>query len=357
MPRVSSHAGAMKRTWVFGMLLFAVLTARLDALCQPWTVVKTGTSHTIVVPISAKVVAEGISLTSGDYIGTFYDSAGTLVCAGLERWTGSSISVTAFGDDGTTPVKDGFRTGEEFAWKIWRHGDNKTFDASATYEPTGGIVTNTNTYATNGISSISALSGPPVNQPASLGATIAASGRVTVEWKTFGELQNKGFEVQKSPQSPDAYQTITNSFVPGQGTTSIPHTYSFVDPLSSAGVWYYRIRQIDSGGAITNSEGIRVDVLTEIGRNTVQREFMLSQNYPNPANPTTMIRFEVPFSSFISLKVYNTAGEQVGTLVDGEKAAGTYDVRFNGQGLASGIYFYRLRANNVEFTKKLSLIR
>ena len=296
-------------------------------------------------------------MTNGDYIGVFCDDGGNLVCAGYEVWTGSSISVSAFGNDATTPAKDGFANGEEFRWKIWRHGDNKTFDANAVYQPVGGIITNTNRYSTNGISSVSALSGPLVNQPVSLAATVGMSGRVTLEWTTFGELQNKGFEVQKSPQSPDTYQTIPNSFVPGQGTTSIPHTYGFADLQSSAGVWYYRIRQIDSGGAVHNSEGIRVDVLTGIHSNTVQRELMLSQNYPNPANPTTTIRFEVPFTSFISLKVYDTAGQEVAVLTDGERLAGTYSVRFNGQKLASGTYFYRLRAGDVESTKKLLLIR
>jgi hypothetical protein len=72
----------------------------------PWSYTNTGTSHTIIIPITANPRIDGIPLTNGDYIGVFYDSSGTLECGGYEMWTAGSISVAAFGDDPLTPGRD-----------------------------------------------------------------------------------------------------------------------------------------------------------------------------------------------------------------------------------------------------------
>jgi hypothetical protein len=89
----------------------------------------------------------------------------------------------------------------------------------------------------------------------------------------------------------------------------------------------------------------------------VPENFMLSQNYPNPFNPTTEIGYTIPRTNQISLKVYNTQGQEVATLFDGVQQAGNYVATFDGAGLASGVYFYRLQAGNVVLTKKLVLMR
>lgn len=87
------------------------------------------------------------------------------------------------------------------------------------------------------------------------------------------------------------------------------------------------------------------------------KSFELSQNYPNPFNPTTQIKYSVPQSSYISLKVYNLLGEEVATLFEGFRNPGEYTITFNGNGLASGVYLYQLKANNFLETKKLVLMR
>jgi hypothetical protein len=85
--------------------------------------------------------------------------------------------------------------------------------------------------------------------------------------------------------------------------------------------------------------------------------FRLEQNYPNPFNPTTTIRYALPRRSHVSLTVYTTLGQQVATLVNESQDAGYHDVRFDGSGLASGVYFCRLKAGGYVETKKLLLAR
>jgi hypothetical protein len=86
-------------------------------------------------------------------------------------------------------------------------------------------------------------------------------------------------------------------------------------------------------------------------------EFALSQNYPNPFNPTTTIRYSLPWRVQVTLSVYNTLGQWVAQLINGECAAGTHEVQFSASGLASGVYFYRIHAGAFVQTRKFVLLR
>ena len=90
--------------------------------------------------------------------------------------------------------------------------------------------------------------------------------------------------------------------------------------------------------------------------------FKLFQNYPNPFNPSTIINYSIPDAGTssmksVQLKVYDILGREVATLVNEEKTAGNYKVTFDAQNLASGIYFYRLKAGNYISVKKMILLR
>jgi len=87
----------------------------------------------------------------------------------------------------------------------------------------------------------------------------------------------------------------------------------------------------------------------------IARQYTLSQNYPNPFNQTTIINYSIVTTTDVSLKVYDIAGNEVAMLVNSKQPGGFYRVRFDGCGLASGIYLYQLRAVNFEMTKKLIL--
>jgi len=87
------------------------------------------------------------------------------------------------------------------------------------------------------------------------------------------------------------------------------------------------------------------------------KAFGLDQNFPNPFNPSTQIRFALPKASHVNLAVYNISGQRVVTLIDSDGQAGYHTVNLNANGLASGIYFYRLTAGNFTETKKMILLR
>jgi len=89
----------------------------------------------------------------------------------------------------------------------------------------------------------------------------------------------------------------------------------------------------------------------------IPEEFRLSQNYPNPQNPTSTITYDLPKASYVTLNIYNTLGQQVASLVNEQKQSGRYDVRFDGSKLPSGVYFYRLTAGEFIQTKKMVIIK
>jgi len=89
----------------------------------------------------------------------------------------------------------------------------------------------------------------------------------------------------------------------------------------------------------------------------LQGAYRLEQNYPNPFNPTTVISYQLPVSSIVQLKIYNLLGQEIAILVNEEKLAGRYEVKFNSENLSSGTYFYKLTAGNFSETKKMILMK
>ncbi|MGK9370176.1 T9SS type A sorting domain-containing protein, partial [Melioribacter sp. Ez-97] len=118
-------------------------------------------------------------------------------------------------------------------------------------------------------------------------------------------------------------------------------------------------------GAIINGQqyGTIVSVEDENIEHSIPGKFILENNYPNPFNPTTTIRFSIPRSrqgnsySNVKLVVYDPLGREVVTLVDEQKSAGTYDVTFNAKGLSSGVYYYSLISGTKIITKPMVLIK
>jgi len=178
-------------------------------------------------------------------------------------------------------------------------------------------------------------------------ANVNDQGNVVLNWSTATELNNQMFEIERKTEEG---QYVTIGYVDGQGTTTEPQEYSYIDNTVETGTFFYRLKQIDFGGRYEYSDEIEVEVLGPL-------TFGLEQNYPNPFNPSTSIEYSVPENGFVKLSVYNLVGEEVIVLVNETVNAGFYEVTFNAAGLPSGIYFYRLQAGSFIETKKMVLMK
>ncbi len=185
----------------------------------------------------------------------------------------------------------------------------------------------------------------------------AGPTNVRLEWVTLTEVNNFGFEVEKSARTQTGYKAVLDSFLPGHGTTVERHVYLFTDANATQGTWFYRLKQIDLDGAIHYSDAIHVEVYTGVSEESPPEEFALIQNFPNPFNPSTTIKYEVPKTSHVSLSVYDVLGRQVFVLVDERMEVGVYEVRCDASALSSGVYFYRLRADAFVSTKRMSVVK
>jgi hypothetical protein len=179
-------------------------------------------------------------------------------------------------------------------------------------------------------------------------SAIIKEGAILLSWETATEVNNYGFEVQRSVTT-DKWDVL--GFVEGQGNSNSPKEYSFLDSeVSSAGTYSYRLKQIDNDGSYEFSKTIEVNLGSPI-------KFELSQNYPNPFNPSTTISFNLAESGRVILKIYNLMGEEITTLVEGFREAGIHSFSFNAEGYPSGMYLYRLSTNGFTETKKMLFMK
>jgi hypothetical protein len=159
-------------------------------------------------------------------------------------------------------------------------------------------------------------------------------GKVILNWRTSTETNNQGFDVEQSSDSKN-FEKI--GFVPGFGTTTESHSYSYTTNVQNSERQYFRLRQVDFDGSYEFSN--IVEVLAP-----VPASYNISQNYPNPFNPSTKISFEVPASAKIKITVYNALGQKISDLTDRQYSAGRYDLIFQAGNLSSGLYFYTIEA-------------
>jgi hypothetical protein len=176
----------------------------------------------------------------------------------------------------------------------------------------------------------------------------ASADVVTLDWTTATELNNRGFNIERSSEK-NEWRTI--GFIEGKGTTSEPQHYLYSDRLSDvkSNKLYYRLKQIDNDGTYKYSNIVEVGIAPS--------SFTLSQNYPNPFNPSTKIKYSIPQSSKVVVKVFDMLGKEVTTLVNEEKQAGTYELTWNAQDMPSGVYTYSIKAGSYTAVKKMVLIK
>ena len=202
------------------------------------------------------------------------------------------------------------------------------------------------------------LDGPLPISLSSFAAAPSSPGTVTLRWTTTSETNNYGFLVERKTGSDSTFTPLAGSFVAGHGTTITSEQYQYTDLTSPHAVLSYRLKQINLDGTFHYSEALVIDLSRTPDVQQAPAVFSLHQNYPNPCNPSTVIEFSVAKPGRATLTVYNTLGESVATLFDGEAAPGNlYRTKFDGTGIASGVYFYRLAAGESTSVHRLLLIR
>ena len=214
-----------------------------------------------------------------------------------------------------------------------------------------------NSYTTSDYSNQSSALTPIPVELISFNALVEKDRKVKISWSTATETNNKGFDVERK-MNQGAWEKI--GYVPGKGTTTEISKYYFSDELQKkvySGEILYRLIQTDFNGVISYSDEISVTV------NFIPTEYALHPNFPNPFNPSTTIRYDLPEPSRVKLLVYNALGEVVTEIVNEVQEVGYYEKVWNASDKASGLYILVMQAEgtnvskNFKSAKKMLLIK
>ncbi|HZW39224.1 MAG TPA: T9SS type A sorting domain-containing protein [Ignavibacteriaceae bacterium] len=175
---------------------------------------------------------------------------------------------------------------------------------------------------------------------------IIKENNVELNWITETEVNSFSFEIEK--QVSNVWEKIGE--VKANGNSNSEKFYSFVDKVQTSDNITYRLKMIDADGSYKYSK------IVEVGINNPSK-FLLNQNYPNPFNPSTIISFNVPEKSNVTLKVFDMLGNEVATLINEVKDAGYYNIDFDGSRLTSGIYVYELSHGVYRSIRKMTLLK
>jgi len=166
----------------------------------------------------------------------------------------------------------------------------------------------------------------------------AVNNKVTLKWSTATELNNQGFEIERNGK--------VIGFISGNGTSTSPHAYTYVDIVSGT-EFKYRLRQIDYDGSVSYSNEVYVSLVSD---------FVLLQNYPNPFNGNTKITYQINNPSDVNLTVYDILGREVQVLVNERQDYGTYSTDFHSD-KASACFIYSLTINGQSIQKKMIVLK
>ncbi|MFC1484650.1 T9SS type A sorting domain-containing protein [Candidatus Neomarinimicrobiota bacterium] len=152
------------------------------------------------------------------------------------------------------------------------------------------------------------------------------------------------------------YRSTVQGFVPSYRTELATTTDLFYDDPVTDGTYYYRIVAEDFNGN-QGDASLEADVSLAISETGLPTEYALAQNFPNPFNPSTNIKFQLREMGHVSMVIYDHIGREVLTLIDQPMSAGYHNVTVGADRLASGVYFYRVRVNDFTSTKKMLLLK
>ncbi len=200
-----------------------------------------------------------------------------------------------------------------------------------------------------------------VSLPVQLASFTAESvrGHVVLKWQTQSEIDNLGFNILRSESKDTPFEKINAEIIEGAGNSTSPIDYSFVDDRVQAGhTYYYQLQDINIRGHAAYHGPVSVFVEAAV----LPEKFFLEQNYPNPFNPSTTFSYGLPEQTNVLLRIFNTRGEMVRTLVHADQPADFYTVIWDGTSdsgarLPSGIYFCRLQAGTFSQIRKMAFTK
>ncbi len=173
------------------------------------------------------------------------------------------------------------------------------------------------------------------------------SDGVLITWRTASETDNKGWSVERK-ENVDQSLWKALGFVSGQGSNNQQTTYVYLDKTATAGSYYYRLKQVDQDGKITNSSIILVKI--DGGKLSTQVNV-----FPNPMGASATVRYHVPTPSNVTLNVYDQSGRLAAVIINEKQVSGTYQKLINGATLSAGQYFIKLfigdKISSTSFTK------
>jgi hypothetical protein len=193
----------------------------------------------------------------------------------------------------------------------------------------------------------------------SFSGSIGDNNNVELSWSTLSETINYGFFVERRLQNTLTFAELPDAFVAGAGTTLEPHEYTWTDHNVAPGMYDYRLRQVDLNGNQTYTYKISLSVSgpLEVVDDRRPVAFSLHQNYPNPFNPATVVEYTLPTNELVTIKLFNTLGQKVRTLVDEFQTAGFKSVQLDAGTLPSGLYFYRMTAGPFVDVRRMVLLK
>jgi hypothetical protein len=197
--------------------------------------------------------------------------------------------------------------------------------------------------------------------PQNLTATDTLSDMIEVRWDAITHGNLAGYNLYRSRWEAGGFEKLNLAPLQVARFTDI----SMVD----SGVYWYCVTACYSDTSwgysesfVSNKDSGRLNPTGVNGENTIPTEFSLAQNYPNPFNPTTTISYGLPQAAHVRLEIFNIMGQKALTLIDEDQQAGLKKIIWDGRDrsgepMASGLYFYRLRAGEKEIVRKMSLLK
>ncbi|MBL7136739.1 MAG: T9SS type A sorting domain-containing protein [Candidatus Marinimicrobia bacterium] len=205
-----------------------------------------------------------------------------------------------------------------------------------------------------------------ISLPVTLTSFTATPGnaKVTLNWITESEVENLGFNIYRSLYSDEQFTIINDQLIPGHGNTSSRHEYQHIDRNVINGIEYwYQLEDVSYTGETEKHDIVSTTPKGREELGMVPDDFQLFPCYPNPFNPATNIKFNIPENTHVMLKIIDLRGNLVNVLVDKEQSCGYYEFIWDGRNIhnclvGNGVYFYQLTTNKgFKSTGKMVFLR